>query len=243
VLSILLPRLASGWKLQRGHVFGFGDSDTQSQFAIANMDQAKLKAAPINNLDAERAVGSINYELSIRGKTELKSASSCHVKGRSSDLLEGQIAGPEIRKMYRERQIPAILQAWEERQSELTKVSLEAKELTNLNVDKRRISDLQKLKGFGGPFTEEKEVSQFCNSALPDSEKVDRLYLEVRYARDTSLSVPKSSEIFRLKKGYKKLDYETLGKNLGVFLSKLVCNKSVTLKDFDDALSKLSESS
>ena len=52
VLDILLPRLASGWELQRGDQFQFGSSsDPNANNQIANMNQVKLAKAPVNNLD------------------------------------------------------------------------------------------------------------------------------------------------------------------------------------------------
>ena len=78
---MLLPELANGWFIQRGNVFGFGGYDENSSSLVTNMDIADLNQAPINNIDAERAVGSINYELGVRGRKELSAASSCLLKG------------------------------------------------------------------------------------------------------------------------------------------------------------------
>ena len=60
VLKVLLPRLADGWFKQRGNVFGFGDYDTNSPQLLDMHDVNKLDYAPINNLDSEHDVGSIN---------------------------------------------------------------------------------------------------------------------------------------------------------------------------------------
>ena len=55
-------------------------------------------------------------------------------------------------------------------------------------------------------MTTPEEVDLLVNDdSLTDVEKLDRLYIEVRYARDTTLSLPKSSSIFRLKEKYFKL--------------------------------------
>ena len=44
----------------------------------------------VSNLDAERCVGAINYELKIRGNKELMAASACHVKAKAGKLIEGK---------------------------------------------------------------------------------------------------------------------------------------------------------
>jgi len=52
--------LADSFFIQRGNVFGFGVFDPASKSLVTNYDIAILKHAPINNLDAEISVGSIN---------------------------------------------------------------------------------------------------------------------------------------------------------------------------------------
>ena len=63
-------------------------------------------------------------------------------------------------------------------------------------MDKRKNKDLEKFKCMGRPFTPSSQVDEYLKS--DDSNKVVRLYIEVRYARDTSVSMPKNSNIFRL---------------------------------------------
>ena len=54
------------------------DEDTGTVLKISDLDGAKrqkLNQAPVHNLNEERSVGFINYELEIRGKKHLESAS------------------------------------------------------------------------------------------------------------------------------------------------------------------------
>lgn len=91
VLKLLLPRLATSWARQRSEMFGFGGADQQEAGgSLAKMDQEKLNTAPINNLDPERSVGSINHELKVRGAKQLKAASRAHVKQQGLSLLKDQ---------------------------------------------------------------------------------------------------------------------------------------------------------
>ena len=57
------------------------------------MDSSKLEEASISNLDAERSVGFINYELSKRGAKENASSSSAQVKAKSIHLIEKRPTG------------------------------------------------------------------------------------------------------------------------------------------------------
>ena len=74
---------------------------------------------------------------------------------------------------------------------------------------------------------------------VSDEQKQDRLYTKVRYARDTTLSLPKVSPIFRLKNKYKKLPIDDYRKNLKVYLSKVSATSATTWEDFDNAMSQL----
>ena len=60
--------------------------------------------------------------------------------------------------------------------------------------------------------------------------------MEVRYARDTSLSLPKTCGLFRLMKDYRKLPVETYVVNLKIYLNDITSNAAVTLDDFNQAM-------
>ena len=83
LLSVLLPSLAAGFFLQRGHVFGFGYFDPSNKMLVTRYPTKVLNQTPKHNLDAERSVASINYGLKIHGAT-----SDRHGKGMSYDLIE-----------------------------------------------------------------------------------------------------------------------------------------------------------
>ena len=54
----------------------------------------KLKKAPIHNLNEERSVGFINYEISIRGKQHVESASRKMLINKSIDIaLKSELNG------------------------------------------------------------------------------------------------------------------------------------------------------
>ena len=199
VLNILLPKLGKGFARQRGKSFGFGDTPL-SEAGITKFDQEKLKDAPISNLDSERSVGSINYELKIRGAKQLKTASAALVKSKCpSKLNPSEKLDKKFFKMTESGgELPTILKKWEERQKELLKKGMEEKEIANINVDQQRNSDLQKLIELQGPFTSAQEVEVYmARDDIGEQEKGKRLYLEVRHAKNSSISFPRVSEIFR----------------------------------------------
>ena len=244
VLDILLPRLASGWELQRGNMFQFGKSpDPNANNQIANFNKEKLDKAPVNNLDPERAVGFINYELKLRGAKELAAASRAHVKGKGVALIEGKEMPAKFKKLtVAGGDLPLIMKEWEAKQLELKKEGMGDKEIQNLAVDKRRNSDLSVLTKAGGPFTKAEQVDMFMEQVMEEKERNQRLYVEVRYARDSSVAFPKSSDIFRLKKNYKNMESSIYAANLKAYLNKLVCHVNMDIGDFMEAVKKISKS-
>ena len=103
----------------------------------------------------------------------------------------------------------------------------------NIHVDVRRNKDLEELKKAGGPFTSSTEVKEYLEKdSIAVEIKSKRLYTEVRYCWDTSLSLPKSSDIFRLKRKYKTLPIDEYATNLCIYLDKIQSNASATMGDF-----------
>lgn len=80
LLNVMLPKIADGLSTQKGALFGFdthANDSTGSLFKIstATPDEImKLNKTSITNLGEERSVGSINYEISIRGRKNLEAA-------------------------------------------------------------------------------------------------------------------------------------------------------------------------
>ena len=139
------------------------------------------------------------------------------------------------------KKVNSLVEEWKDQQEEMEKAGMNKKSDESLKADKRKNSDLQILKKVGGPFAKPEEVVEYLALKIPDGEKQSRLYTEVRYARDNATSLPKKSEMFRLKQKHKPLPTERLAENLRVFLGKVSTNSSATWSDFDNAVSKISK--
>ena len=182
MLKVLMPRLAAGWERQRGDQFQFGANvDPEAPNRITAMDMASLATAPVNNLDAERSMGFINYELDIRGKKELAAASRSHVKSRLAKLKEGNVMGKEFKKITEKDGIfESIMNEWKTKQDQLKQDGLDNKGVAKLAMEKQRNNDLTKLIALGGPFTSSTEVTDYvAKEDLSDKDKNARLYIEV----------------------------------------------------------------
>ena len=85
LLGFMLEEISHDLEVQRGAIFGFSEHRSEVPLVskiseVTKQELAKLNKATIHNLAEERSVGSINYELGIRGKTNLKCASRKFVK-------------------------------------------------------------------------------------------------------------------------------------------------------------------
>ena len=92
-LSICIPRLAEGFELQPGAIFGFGklaDDETNKALKISTLESSKhckLNQAPVHNPNEDRSIAWVNHEINISGKKYLKSVSRKMVINKSVDLL------------------------------------------------------------------------------------------------------------------------------------------------------------
>ena len=92
IVGLMLNKFADGFSHQKGAIYGFGENqsmDTKTVLKISNLDEEQLKAldsVQIHNQGEERSVGLFNYEINIRGKSELETASRCMVL-KSADIL------------------------------------------------------------------------------------------------------------------------------------------------------------
>ena len=71
---MMIYKIADGFDLQRGAVFGFGthaNDDTGTLFKVANAsdkEKDELDNTSVHNLGEERSVGSVNNEIRIRAR-------------------------------------------------------------------------------------------------------------------------------------------------------------------------------
>ena len=81
-LELILPMIAHGLDIQKGAIFGFGTTSSNSTGTVAKISELDKdfidkmnKHVPVTNLLEERNVGGSNYELQIRGKDNLQTVS------------------------------------------------------------------------------------------------------------------------------------------------------------------------
>ena len=188
MLKIILPRMA-GFSEQQGAIFGFGCKATEDTGMVLNMTtveepkRKKLSNAPIHNLNEERSVGFINYEISIRVKRFLETASRKMLINKRKDILDK--TDPSEMKKY----IMPVKDFSKKEKSSLHQES-----------QKYNLLELLKKEEFQGPFVSEDKVMKYMALKMDDNIKNTRFYNEVRYAQMTCMSQKPTAAVFQLKK-------------------------------------------
>ena len=111
------------------------------------------------------------------------------------------------------------------------------KEKINTHLDSVKFKDLEFLKTKGGPFTTSEEVDIFMDKKqMIPKEKNHRLYVEVRYAKNTSLRLNHSDSVFRLRRDNKNLSSEEYSENLKTYLGSARKIKTISISDLSDVI-------
>ena len=127
------------------------------------------------------------------------------------------------------------------KQEKLADEKMSHKQFKNMKIESRVLDPLSTLKKVNGPFTRSADVKLYIdNPDIPAKEKSKRMKMEVQYARDTSLSLPKGSSVFAIMKkkedgtGNRQLTSDEFAQNVIRLLEKKesVKDKKVTIDNF-----------
>lgn len=243
ILRICLGKFHRGFDKQKGAIFGFGNTanaDTGHVLKITSLaDKSILIDTPVHNLGEERSVGWLNYELNFRGREHFNTSSQNLVVNKSTDLITDSFAN--FKKFRRQaKDIKDVKNQWNKKMEDLEKEGLSSQEAASLTEEHKRLRDLKFLKtqNPSGPFTSADEVnSNMSNTTF--TERSERLYIEVRYAKSSTSNMKKSSAVFKLKKNYKRLDTEDYAHNLKLYFGCINSVNTITLADFSYILTGL----
>ena len=238
--NFFLPGLKETLARQRRD-YGISD-DFEPEFPISELSEDIREKAPINNLAMENACGKVGHRTKKNRHLEATSRSIMidgtkylreKYGGTFRDYRDAAIAIKETKTIFNQKQV------------KIAGEKMSAKQTNNLKIEGRLLKQIEELKEQGGTFTNSLEIDNFLdNSDINEKEKSKRMKIEVMYARDTSLSVPKSNPIFRIRtmkihgQKSRQLNSCEFGDNLKTLLDKKAnaLNTKITIKDFVDKL-------
>ena len=126
---------------------------------------------------------------------------------------------------------------------DLQKKGYESKEALNIKKDSDKLKDLDYLKNqdIRGPFSTVEEVRAFISSDIAKKNKCDRLYIEIRYAKSTCLSMNTKSlnNFFKLRKKGRKLESHVYAKCLENCFEISRTIEHVTIPDLQKTLGEI----
>ena len=123
---------------------------------------------------------------------------------------------------------------WNEKMKKMEKEGNLKKDIENNHASNIMYRDLEYLKARGGPFTRVEEVVDFDRNTEESKEKNVRLCTEVRYAKNSCLSMKHTSSVFRLKRDHKNLSSKEYVENLSQYLGDARSKKMLTAEDLRD---------
>ena len=214
------------------------------EFPVDELSDKVKENAPTHNLDMESKCGLVGHRTSINRHLE---ATSRSIILQGTKALREKYGGSFRDFNQAVRRVKGLKLIWKKKQEEVAGTKISRKESKNLRIEGRVLKQLLELKKQNGPFTDCESVDRFLSSSVPQKEKKARMKMEIQYARDTSLSVPKTNPIFRIRtpkvhgKKATDLSAEAFGENLKTLISKKVAaaGKTISIQEFMQAMDTL----
>ena len=113
--------------------------------------------------------------------------------------------------------------------------------IINKHIEGVMYKGLDYLKERNGPFTTADKVKEFDDNTPDSPEKNSRLYIEVRYAKNSCLSLKHTASIFRVKRDHRNLSSAEYVENLCQYLSDVRSKTSLTTDDLSLVLEELTQ--
>ena len=119
----------------------------------------------------------------------------------------------------------------------------EEKEVLNIRTEKRKLADIEflKMENPPGSFTRCNEVFDYLDSNHTVDANNKHIYVEVRLAKNTYLSLKPSSSIFMLKGAGRNLTSDDYTRNLITYSDNFHSEKSITITDLQNVLLALNK--
>ena len=86
----------------------------------------------------------------------------------------------------------------------------------NLQLENQKLKDLEFWRNQipPGPVTKPEDVNSFMEDIHESKDKNNRMFIEIRFQKNTSTGMKKNAEVFRLKKNHQNIDTSDYASNL-----------------------------
>ena len=204
LINHILPQLASTLAKQRRD-YGIDPENYPSQYPVEEQ-AANVDDTPINNLDMERLMGMTDQRVK---KLRTLNATSRSIILKKTEHLRKASENPDFRSFKKQVEIKRDKEVeWNAKMADKLKNDAARKQEVALGQERKRIIMLEDLKGLGGPFTSQEEVEEFLGKSIPEKEKVARMKKEMKFARDSSTTLPRVDPLFKIQVGKVILSFQ-----------------------------------
>ena len=237
--NFILPELRTVLARQRRD-YNISD-EFPAEFPV-EQQAANPDDTPVTNLAMERKCGTTDYRLP-KLKT-LSAVSRSMILGKAKEFRSDSTESfrsfrKEVEKMRE------INLKWSKKMQDNFAAGSDQKQILAQKTERTRLEILEKLKDLGGPFTNSEEVEQYMATNIDEESKQKRLKLEVKFARDSSTTLPKVDKLFKIqitlpnKKRRDKNAYE-FSESLMAFLGRKSSKSVIGYSVFKESLEKCS---
>lgn len=240
LVKLMTPELRDVLARQRRD-YGIDEEKFPAQYPV-ELQADNIDDTPTHNMAGERDHGWIDFRLHKSAK--LSAVSRQHILQRCKEIRSGSTSSfRSYRQAAKDKRELELF--WTETMKERMKSGSDEKRETALIQERKKLSMLEELKEYGGPFTSAEEVDAVLDDTTQDEKKKKkRMKLEIQYARDTSTLLPKVDPLFRIRKtmpnGKQRDKTSTeFGGALKVLLGKKEDRKGLEYSKFKETLEKL----
>ena len=142
-------------------------------------------------------------------KLRTLNATSRSIILKKTEHLRKASENPDFRSFKKQVEIKREKEVeWNAKMADKLKNDAARKQEVALGQERKRIIMLEDLKGLGGPFTSQEEVEEFLGKSIPEKEKVARMKKEMKFARDSSTTLPRVDPLFKIQVGNVVLSFQ-----------------------------------
>ena len=229
----MTPELAEKLSMQRGKYYEFGTHETEYPVfkQTTNVDKSIT-----HNLQQERECGDHDHRL-VK-KCNINTVSRDNILKKTTHLRDKSIESFHA-CAAKVLEIKRVKKEWNDRQAKMREAGLSKKETEQLKKENTKMKILEELKKEGGPFTNADEIDQYmAREDISETAKQKRMKNEVKYARDSTRSIPAAGILFRIMKKDNvtqkqiTMSADEFAENLKIVLGKKESRGEVSMEDF-----------
>ena len=190
IANFVLPELRTVLARQRR------DYDLDEQYPAeypVQSQAANVDDTPVHNIGSEQLCGLAHQRL--KKLMTLNSVSRSIILQRTKQLREN--SDSSFRSYREQAKAKHLLELkWSEKMKKNMKEGVDEKQVLAFRKETKRLQLLEGLKKSGGPFTSATEVKTVVKATNSDKDKQQRLKKELKFARDSSTTLPCINPLF-----------------------------------------------